>query len=80
MENHRVAASLRSWRDSCARGTFLPLPREEFSRAAKLRGKLTCIPSLLAAPPPKQYSAAPMLISLATQAKSPQTTAGSYTL
>ena len=42
--------SLCSWRDSCARGTFL-----------------TCIPSLLVAPPPNQHST-PTLMPPATQA------------
>ena len=71
-------ACVASWRDSCARGTFIPMPREGFSRAGKPRGKLTCIPTLLEAPPPKQYST-PSLIPPATKAKSPQASAGSYT-
>ena len=57
--------SLDSWRDCCARRTFLApeLPRE--ARAAR---ENWLVPTLLAAPPPKQYST-PMLISPATQAK-----------
>ena len=55
-----VPVSLRSWWDSCALGTF-------FGGEAARDFKLTCIPTLLAARSPKQYSA-PTLIPTATQA------------
>jgi len=56
--NHFLySCSLRSWRDACARGPFWRRSRHE-KWAAKPRGwnqidfKLTCIPTLLAAPRP----------------------------
>ena len=49
-----TANSLRSWRDSCVRGTFLAAkPPSEASDEAARDFKLTCIPTLLEAPPPK---------------------------
>ena len=53
--------SWRSWRDSCAQGTFWPR-RRQAKRAAKPQGIFASgeaareNPTLLAAPPPKQYS------------------------
>ena len=64
-------SSLRSWRDSCARGTFFgggaTMRSERRSREGKSDFKLTCIPTLLAAPPRKQYGTS-TLIPPATQA------------
>ena len=58
-------SSLRSWRDSCARGTFFgggaTMRSERRSREGKSDFKLTCIPTLLAAPPRKQYSTSTLI-------------------